>query len=335
MILRPTNVVGEASLIQGYLAPLSGGYFGAFGLKDDAALVTPPPGHSLVITMDAIASGVHFFPDDEPADIGWKALAVNVSDLVAKGASPHAYLMSLAFPQPPTQAWMSGFVAGLAEAQAAFGLQLIGGDTDRRPGPVCITITAMGLVATGSMCQRTTARVGDIIFVSGTVGDSALGLKVRGHSTDAKSWGLDDVQRAHLVGRYLRPRPPIGIGAGLVRYASAAMDISDGLIKDLGRMVAASGVGATICVDKIPLSAAALVVMRLEPKARDIILAGGDDYEVLGTIAQTDWDAFVATVANAGVSVTRLGTIVSGGGVRVVDGEGGDILVNLDGYDHF
>ena len=159
--LPPSPIQSEAGIIQGYLAPLAAGYPGAFGLADDAAAITPPQGYDLIVTMDAVAAGVHFSPADPSADIGWKALAVNVSDLVAKGATPHAYLMSLAFPEPPDAAWLAAFAGGLDEAQRAFGITLIGGDTDRRPGPLSVTITAIGIIPAGRMVARGAARAGD------------------------------------------------------------------------------------------------------------------------------------------------------------------------------
>src|SRR5262245_48460657 len=161
---------GEEAIIA-LLAPLTEGDPAAFGLKDDCALVTPPPGTDLVLKTDPVAEGVHFLPGDPAGDIAWKALAVNVSDLAAKGARPLGYLMALSFPEAPAGAWMAGFVEGLRAAQAAFGCHLLGGDTDRRPGPLSISITAIGSVPRGSMVPRGSARPGDVLFVSGTIGD--------------------------------------------------------------------------------------------------------------------------------------------------------------------
>ena len=182
--------LGEEGLIATYFAPLAEGFSGAFGLLDDAALLSPPSGNDLVITTDAIAAGVHFLPDDAACDIGFKALAVNISDLVAKGARPVCYLMSVAFPELPDAAWLKGFAAGLAAAQRQFGIELAGGDTDRRPGPVSVTITAIGRVPAGRMVRRATARSGDRLYVSGTIGDSALGLLLRQDANLASRLGL-------------------------------------------------------------------------------------------------------------------------------------------------
>jgi thiamine-monophosphate kinase len=329
------TMLGEEGIIQRYFAPLAAGYPGAHGLRDDAAVVAPPPGHDLVVTVDAVAAGVHFFPDDTPADIGWKALAVNVSDLVAKGATPHAYVMSLAFPEPPSADWLAGFASGLAEAQAAFGLHLIGGDTDRRSGPVAITITAFGFVPTGAMCRRGAARAGDIIFVSGTLGDSALGLRVRGGQAEVAAWGLSDDHRAHLVARYLRPLPRVALAPVLIAHACAAMDISDGLLKDLGRMAAASGVGATVQLDELPLSAAARYVLRTDLATWRDIAAGGDDYEVLACVAPERAALFLAAAKAVGVEVQAIGRVNAGRSLELLDRVGQPVQYVQMGYDHF
>ena len=330
-------MTGEADIIQGYLAPLAQRYAGAFGLRDDAAVIAVPPGFELVATMDAVAEAVHFFPDDDAADIGWKALAVNVSDLVAKGAVPHTYLMSLAFPHAPTPDWLAQFARGLGEAQSAFGITLIGGDTDRRPGPISVTISAFGVVPAGKMVRRGTAQVGDRIFVSGTLGDAALGLKVRGGAADAVAWGLSADQRAHLTARYLRPQPRLALATVLRDYASASMDISDGLLKDLGRMTAASGVGARVEAALLPLSSAAAQVLAAAPGEISAVLGGGDDYEVLATISAAQVAAFETAASAAGVAITEVGQIGKGAGVVVTAADGTQIVIpaGSTGWDHF
>jgi thiamine-monophosphate kinase len=328
-------VAGEADIIQGFLAPLAAGFDGAFGLKDDAAVITPPVGCDLVITVDAIAAGVHFFPEDDAADIGWKALAVNVSDLIGKGATPHAYVMSLAFPDMPDSAWLLGFATGLAEAQRAFGISLAGGDTDRRPGPVCITITAIGFVPAGRMVKRTTAKVADHVFVSGTLGDSALGLMLRWETAAGVPFTVSANHRSDLIGRYLRPNPPLALVPLLRDFASASMDISDGLLKDLTRMADASGVGAVIKAQAIPLSDAAGAVVALKPSELVTIATGGDDYQVLMTVAPQNVAAFTEAAEAAGVAVTEIGRIIEGRGVNISGADGNAYSFNRAGYDHF
>ena len=326
---------GEADIIQRVLAPLAAGYAGAFGLTDDAAVMAPPGGYELVATMDAVAEGVHFFGGDKAGDIGWKALAVNVSDLVAKGATPHVYLMSLAFPREPARDWLGGFAAGLGEAQTAFGITLIGGDTDRRPGPVSVTISAFGIVPVGAMVRRGAARVGDRVFVSGTLGDAALGLKLRGGASEAAAWGLSEAERSHLVGRYLRPQPRVALAGVLRAHAHASMDISDGLLKDLGRMCAASGVGAVIELGALPVSQAAAAVVARAPGEMAAIVGGGDDYEVLAAMSAREAGGYVAAARAAGVAVREIGRIVAGAGVALVGRDGTPVEFERDGWDHF
>ncbi|MEQ1695334.1 MAG: thiamine-phosphate kinase [Hyphomicrobiaceae bacterium] len=327
--------MGEADIIQGVFAPLAAGFEGAFGLKDDAAAIRPPIGCDLVVTVDAVAAGVHFFSDDDAADIGWKALAVNVSDLIAKGAAPHAYVMSLAFPEMPDKAWLLGLATGLAEAQRAFGITLIGGDTDRRPGPVSITITAIGFVPAGQMVKRTTAKAGDHVFVSGALGDSALGLTLRRDGAMSAPFTVSAVHRSDLIGRYLRPRPPLALVPALRDFASASMDISDGLVKDLTRMADASGVGALIDCEALPLSDAARAVVASHPSEMASIATGGDDYQVLATVSPQHVAAFVAAACVAGVTVSEIGRIIVGHGVAILGPDGNAISFDSTGYDHF
>lgn len=331
----PDRILSEAELIERYLAPLARGCPGAAGLADDAASLEPPPGADLVLTTDAVAAGVHFFPDDVPGDIAWKALAVNVSDLAAKGATPLVYQMALSFPEPPEHAWLERFAAGLAEAQAAFGIVLSGGDTDRRPGPLTIAITAVGSVPSGTMVRRGTARPGDCLFVSGTLGDGALGLKLRTDPAFAGAWGLGGEECRELVDRYLRPRPRLVLGAALRSMATASIDVSDGLAKDLGHMVRASGCGATVETARLPLSGPARKALAADNALMASLVAGGDDYEILAAVASGHAAAFETEAASCGCPVTRIGTCEAGSGVALLDSECQPLALMRHGWDHF
>ncbi|MEQ1712811.1 MAG: thiamine-phosphate kinase [Hyphomicrobium sp.] len=327
-------IVGEAEIIA-ILAPLTARFPGAFALTDDCAMFAPEPGSEIVLNTDAVAAGVHFFADDAAADIAWKALAVNVSYLTAKGARPRVYLMALAFPEAPQRAWVEDFARGLAAAQEQFGLVLAGGDTDRRPGPLSVTIAAIGEVPTGAMVRRGAARPGDVLYVSGQLGDAALGLMLRRDGALAARWGLDAANAEALVARYFRPAPRIELAPVLRAHARAALDLSDGLVKDLGRMAAASGCGAAIDGDALPLSAAARIAFAADPALRIVVLSGGDDYEVLAAVAPDAAAAFEAAAGGSGVAVTAIGVMTDGSGVRVHDRAGRTVAVPADGWDHF
>lgn len=331
----PARVTSEGELIQTYLAPLARRMPGALGLQDDCAVLVVPPDAELVVTTDAVAAGVHFFDNDAASDIAWKALAANVSDLAAKGATPLAYQMALSFPEAPSHAWLADFAKGLDQAQSAFGLGLLGGDTDKRPGPLTITITAFGHLPKGRMVLRSGAQAGDLIFVSGTLGDSALGLKLRYAPDLASTWMLDKNAIDHLATRYLRPQPRLTLGATLRDDASASMDISDGLAKDLERLCQASRVAAHIKLSRLPLSAAAKSAVAADAGLWTSIVSGGDDYEILCTVAAERAGAFADAAQAAGVPVISIGTVSSGSGL-VLDGLDG-VIIKLDapGWEHF
>ncbi len=337
---------GEERIIQDYLAPLAAGYAGALGLKDDCAAYTPTPGHDLVVKTDPVAAGVHFFEDDAPEDIGWKALAVNVSDLAAKAATPRAYLMALSFPEAPTRDWMRRFAQGLGDAQAQFGMHLIGGDTDRRPGPVTISITVLGEVATGRMVRRATARAGDLMFVSGQLGSAAMGLALRSEERGAASasglssrtWRVSDQNpagRARVIGASLRPMPRLGLRTALLAHASAAMDLSDGLAKDLARMCGASGCGATVSTAELPLDDLVRGAVAADPDRWADVVASGDDYEVLAAVPPQSADAYIAQAHRDGVAVTRIGRFHDGDGLAILDHDGVPLRLTRTGWDHF
>jgi thiamine-monophosphate kinase len=325
---------GEAALIR-LLAPLASDAPGAFALADDCALIAVEPGTKLVLKTDPVAEGVHFFGDDAPEDIGWKALAVNASDLAAKAARPLGYLMALSFPEAPTSAWFKRFVAGLEAAQTAFGCHLLGGDTDRRPGPITITITILGSVAGSGMVRRGTARPGDVLFVSGTLGDAFLGLALRKDVALAGRWGLASDEAQHLIQRFLRPQPRLALASALRANASAAMDVSDGLAKDLARMCSASGCAGRVRLADVPFSTAATKAAAADPALSMGMVTAGDDYEVLAAVPAANAEAFRARAAGDGIPVTPIGAMGAGSGVVIEAEDGRALALDQLGWDHF
>ncbi len=252
-----TDMSAEDRLIARFFKPLAT-HPGALGLSDDAAFFTPPPGCDLVLKTDAIVGGVHFFPDDAAHTVASKALRVNLSDLAAKGARPLGFLLSLALPRDIGEQWLEGFAQGLRGDAVLFGCPLFGGDTDRTPGPITISIAMFGSVPEGTMVRRAGAKPGDRVFVSGTIGDAALGLAVR--KGNEKGWQLSEPQRQHLVSRYLLPQPRNALAEAVRTHASAAMDVSDGLAGDFTKLCSASGVAADIDVGRVPFADAAKAV---------------------------------------------------------------------------
>jgi thiamine-monophosphate kinase len=326
---------GEDSIIQEFLAPLASGYPGAFGLRDDCATIAPPPGCELVVKTDPVVEGVHFLPGTAPEDIGWRALAVNISDLAAKGAKPIGYLMALALPAAPARAWMKRFASGLEEAQRAFGCHLMGGDTDCRPGPLSLSITAFGSVPSGRMVRRGSARVGDQLFVTGTLGDAALGLALLKEPALAQRLGLDARQTALMTARFLRPQPRLGLRPLLLAHASAAMDLSDGLMKDCGRMCATSGVAAGLEAAALPLSDPLRKVVAADAGWLKTAATAGDDYEILAAIPAASVADFMAKAAVLDFPLARIGQIREGAGVRMQKPDGTDMMFERTGWDHF
>ena len=319
----------EDRLIARYFAPLAT-HPGALGLSDDAAFIAPPPGCEIVLKTDAIIGGVHFFAEDDAMTVAQKALRVNLSDLAAKGATPLGYLLSLALPREVGEAWLARFTQGLREDAACYGCPLFGGDTDRTPGPMMISVAMFGSVPAGTMVRRAGAKSGDLVFVSGSIGDAALGLALRKGAAAT----LTEAQRAHLASRYLLPQPRNALAEAVRTHASASMDISDGLAGDFAKLCRVSQVAAEIDVAKVPLSDAARV-MTADPAMLVTALSGGDDYEIVCTVPPAKAASFRAAADAAGVPVTEIGRVMAGEGARFLKPDGTPLTFERASFSHF
>ena len=326
-------MLGEFDLIGRYLAPLAAGAPGALGLADDAGLLDPPSGQELVLTADAMIAGGHFLPDDPPDLIARKLLRVNLSDLAAMGAGTLGYLMTVAWPQPLEEAWVARFAAGLSEDQDSFGITLLGGDTTRTPGPLTLSLTAIGSVPRGQALKRSGAQPGDLVFVSGTLGDAALGLKVR----RGEGLGLSNSDAAILARRYQLPEPRISLGQALAagRLAHAAIDVSDGLVADIGHLLAASKLSGEVEAPSVPLSEAAKAALSADPSLLDLVLTGGDDYELLFTVAAERAGEVAEVADRLDLSITCIGSLAAGAGLVVRDDSGNVLPLGHGGWTHF
>lgn len=323
----------EDSLIARYFKPLATDP-GAFNLMDDVAILTSSA-DDIVVTTDAIVEGVHFLADDPPETVARKALRVNLSDLAAKGAIPAGFVLTLAL-RDASDAWLSLFARGLGEDAAEFGCPLLGGDTVSTPGPLMISITAFGRVPPGRTIRRTGARVGDRVVVTGTIGDAMLGLDILKRGAVANALAGDAAARNMLVGRYRVPQPRTALANAIREYASAAMDVSDGLAGDLAKLCAASGVSAAIDADTVPLSAPVAALVARGTIGVGALVAGGDDYEILCSIPENRFAAFMDAARLSGVVATGIGTIVAGTSIpRFKDGLGMEIPLQRLSWSHF
>jgi len=305
----------EFGIIAKYFAPLAGE--GAFGLKDDAAIIPQRAGHDLVVTTDAITEGVDFFAFDPADSIARKALRVNFSDLAAKGAQPAHYLVNLSLPHSITEQWLAGFADGLAQDQKHYGVTLLGGDTGATEGPLSIAVTAFGFVPSGQMVRRSGAKVGDHVYVTGTIGDSGGGLAI----FKRENHSLSETDRDSLIARYRTPEPPVAFAAELRAIAHASVDVSDGLIADLGHIASASGVRIVVEGERVPLSPALKALWGDKTLLRAV--AAGDDYQI----------AFTAPPGLKGPFIP-IGTVEAGQGVSLTLG-GNDVVISSRGYRHF
>jgi thiamine-monophosphate kinase len=324
---------GEDDLIARYFQPLATDP-GAFGLIDDAAILKGSPG-DLVVTTDAIVEGVHFLPNDPPDTIARKALRVNLSDLAAKGAEPAGFVLTLAL-REVNDAWLAPFARALGEDSKTFNCPLLGGDTVSTPGPLMVSVTAFGRVPPMAMVRRSSARAGDVVVVTGTIGDAALGLAVLQQRDAAHALAGNIAGRETLIARYRVPQPRVALADAVRNHASAAMDVSDGLAGDLAKLCRASGVAAEVRLADIPLSPAAQTVLAAQASTIDALVAGGDDYEILCTVAEDRLASFRQAAAAVGIALTTIGVIRAGAALpRFIGADGRDVVLRRGSYSHF
>lgn len=316
--------LGEFELIERFFAQLGAKRQDVvLGVGDDAALLELAPGRQLVAAIDTLVAGVHFPELFDPGDLGYRALAVNLSDLAAMGATPAWALLALTLPSVDED-WLDAFAQGFGELAAAHQVALVGGDTTR--GPLAITVQVLGTVAAGHALRRDGARPGDLVYVTGWPGDAAAGLAcLQGRLT---AQGAD---RAWLERRFRRPEPRVACALRLTDFASSCIDVSDGLAQDLGRLAAASRVGAILRTAEVPLSRA-LYASAGPARALEFALGGGDDYELLFTVPAARRELLRTTLAGS-LPCHCIGEIVAGKGVRCIDERGK--AVSAPGYDHF
>lgn len=296
------------------------------GVGDDCALLAPTPGMQLAVSSDMLLEGRHFSPQDSPAGLGHKSLAVNLSDLAAMGATPRWATLAIALPST-NDAWLTAFARGFFRLADLHGIELVGGDTTR--GPLTISITVMGEVPPGDALRRDGAQAGDDVWVSGVIGSAALALAYR-----QGRLFMEQVDAAKVLPALYLPTPRVELGIALRGLATSAIDISDGLLGDLGHLLERSNVGATIefaCLPTLPVAQAYLH----EAVARDCVLAGGDDYELCFTAPTGKREAIIAAACAVDVKVTRIGRITAEPGLAVIDSSGQPMTIDHTGYDHF
>ncbi len=330
----PSNF-DEFEMIERYFAPLASGEPGAFGLTDDAAELALTPGKHAVVTTDAIIAGIHFPASEDPRKIAGRLVRVNLSDLAAMGAAPRGYTLVLALPDTTTPEWVAAFAQGLAAEQQRFGITLLGGDTTRSGTDLMLSLTMIGEVSENNIILRSGASVGEDIYVSGTIGDATLGLALINERISAPN----DAARTFLIGRFQAPDPRVAVGLGLAGLASAAADISDGLVADLNHICRASRVSAEVALESVPLSAAANLLVTDNQPLRISLLTGGDDYELIFTAPVNASGRLQELAAKCGVGLTRIGRVVEPDGqpdtVMVQDSNGRYVEVGDGGYRHF
>lgn len=298
----------------------------ALGVGDDCALLAPTAGMQLAVSSDMLLEGRHFFPQDSPAGIGHKSLAVNLSDLAAMGAVPRWATLSIALPGVD-EAWLKAFARGFFRMADAHGIELVGGDTTR--GALAIAITVMGEVPPGQALQRSGAQAGDEVWVSGQIGSAALALAYR-----QGRLFMEQIDAAKVLPALYLPQPRVALGIALRGIVRGAIDISDGLLADLGHILHASQVGAVLEFARVPVAAVTQDYLE-NPAVQECVLAGGDDYELCFTAAAEQHDAVLAAGVQAGVAVTRIGHVTAQSGLQVLDAQGERMTIDKTGYDHF
>jgi thiamine-monophosphate kinase len=324
---------GEDSLIARYFKPLATDP-GAFALDDDAA-VLKARGEDIVVTTDAIVEGVHFLSDDPPDTIARKALRVNLSDIAAKGALPAGFVLTLAL-RSVDEAWLAAFAGGLGEDARSFACPLLGGDTVSTPGPLMVSITAFGRVSEGKIVHRSGAKPGDRVMVTGTIGDAALGLDILNGGAVTSALAGDQAAKEMLISRYRVPQPRNALAEVVREYASAAMDVSDGLAGDLTKLCAASRVSAAIETALVPTSKPAAALLGRGVTNLEALISGGDDYEILCTVSEDHVAVFAQDAARAGIAVTSIGKVIAEQGApRFMDAHGNAIRLKRLSYSHF
>ncbi len=322
---------GEFERIARYLAPLAADRPEALGLLDDAALLRPPAQGIQVTTLDTMVEGVHYLADDPPDLIARKLLRVNLSDLAAMGARPYGYLLSLCLPRERDETWLAVFCEGLRQDQDSFAIHLLGGDSVSTTGPAVLSLCAIGEAEEERLFRRSGASAGELLFVSGTIGDGALGLAVRRQGF----MGLAQEARDYLARRYQLPEPRLGLSAALLGTASAAIDVSDGLLADAGHIAETSGVAIEISAPDIPLSKPAESVLAEDPELFSSLVAGGDDYELLFSVPPEARDRVIAAAESSGTPVKEIGRVLAGTGVTLRDRDGQPLCLNQAGWTHF
>ena len=319
----------EHDRIATFFAPLSRAEPGSFSLTNDAAVLTPPHGMQLVITTDSVIESIHVPIAASPQHMARKLMRRNLSDIAAMGAKPWRYLLNIHTPSSVGDAWFEACATTFREEQEHYGLTLIGGDTTSGDGVVHLGMTAIGLID-GAPLPRDGAQVGDMVYVSGTIGDAALGLAILQHQlTDSA-----DAATRHFLARYEAPEPRLSLGEALRGLAHAVLDCSDGLVADAAKLAAASGVGMTIRADSIPLSSHATAFVKATPQLHSLLLNGGDDYELIFTAPHHVSPAIEKLAARLALPLTAIGECTHAAGVRVVNSEGAALALTRSGYEH-